>query len=238
MHRSFRASHVVAMLALATLVTVPVMPARAQEAPRPSFNGVWKLNAAKSDDFQKKMQELRGSGGGMRGGPGGGMRGGPEGGGGMEGGPPGGGRGGRGQGGWGGRGEGGPPTAEGGPGGAGGPGGPGGPRQNPLANPPLMLDVDQRDSVVVLSEQGKVVRDLWLLGSPDEKIESDPREMRAHWLGQKLQAEGTRPRGGKVIEVYELSKDGKQLIVTTTLEGREGRPPLELRRVYDRYEGD
>jgi hypothetical protein len=111
-------------------------------------------------------------------------------------------------------------------------------RQSTLANPPAMLDIDQRDSIVVLSDQGRMVRDLWLLGSPDEKLQSDPREMYAQWVGQRLQAEGTGPRGGKVTETYELSKDGKHLIITTRLEARENRPAIDLKRVYDRYEGD
>jgi len=55
-----------------------------------------------------------------------------------------------------------------------------------------------------------------------------------------LIAELIGPRGGKMTQDYELTDDGNKLIVHARLEGPEGRPPLELKRVYNRAndEGD
>ncbi len=226
--------------------------AKDKQAP-PTLDGVWKLNESQSESFQQKMQQMRGGEGGGermggrggRGGWGGGGGGGWGGGGGMGGG-----------GGFGGGGGMGGRHRGGGGEGAGGDSGPGDaaqtqgggnadtPRSNPLTRPPLMMVVEQSDTAVVLSERGNVVETL-TLGAPraDAKDAAAPQggpgpmQLAAEWKGQRLEAEGAGMRGGKLHQTYELSKDGKQLIVITRMEPAN-RPAIELKRVYDRYEGD
>jgi len=41
-----------------------------------------------------------------------------------------------------------------------------------------------------------------------------------------------------MTQELELSDHDTKLTILTRLEGREGRPPLELKRVYNRAEGD
>ena len=151
-------------------------------------------------------------------------------------------------GGWGGGRHGGP-NATGGPEGPGGPGesgergGPSGPGgRNPamrfLARPPLVMQVEQSDSAVFLSERDTTLMTLLLKenGEPQDSAEG-PATLNAHWKGRRLEAEGQGPRGGKLSESYELGKDGKQLIVTGRVERPYG-PAVELKLVYDRHEGD
>ncbi len=230
--------------ALTLVLAAAAAPARAAETPASrapnALDGVWKLNEAQSESFQKKMAELRGDSGG---GPGEGRGGGR----GMRGGE--GGMGGRPEGGWGGHGghggggEGrGPGREGGGPGGdGGGPEGAGGdrtPRLNLLARPPLMLVVEQSDSAVVLSERGDLLETLVIAGAVDTVAPSGPPRVAARWAGKRLEAEGAGPRGGKLRQTYQLSADGNQLTVVVRAEGVNGRPPIELKRVYDRYQGD
>ncbi len=224
-HVSLRVAVAAAVLTI-TAFGVPALTRAATPSAPPRLDGVWKLNEAQSESFQKKLAELRSSAGGAgegRRGMGGGR--------GMRGGGMGGEGGGR-EGGWGGRGPGG-----GGPaGGADESSGARAPRSNLLARPPLMMALEQSDSAVVVTDRGDLVETLVL--SAGAVAPADPPRYVAHWSGARLEAEGSGPRGGKLHQSFELSQDGKQLIVIARTEGAGGRPPLELKRVYDRYEGD
>ena len=68
-------------------------------------------------------------------------------------------------------------------------------------------------------------------------IEPDVPHAHAKWRGHTLVSERAGPRG-KITRTFELTKDGKQLIITTHREGSDGRPPLDFKRVYDHYTGD
>jgi hypothetical protein len=219
----------------ATLVLVAGMSARvvamAAESAPPHLAGIWKLDTTQSETLQQKMEEMRGSGGRPSGGgPGGG---GP--GGGMGGSPPGGG--GRGM-----RGGSGGPTSGAMPDGEsfGGarPGEADDPVMNSLARPPLTMLIEDVDTALVLSERGRTLKQLALKAGAKADTTRGSVTLVAKWKGKRLQADGVTRRGGKVRETYELAQDGRQLIVVTRVEMREGMPALELKRVYQRYEGD
>jgi len=184
----------------------------------PTFAGQWKLDEKHSENFRDKMAAARpdGGGGGWAGrGGGGGMRGGGGGGG------------------WGRRGGGGGPDAAG-----------GGPRDSSraaemrwLAEPPQMILVEQSDSSIVLSERGVTVQLLAFHAVAGEAPPLPPR-FDARWDGPRLEAMRVNGRGRTTRETFELGPDGKTLVIVTHLEGGGDRPPIDLRRVYARYEGD
>src|SRR2546422_2803491 len=183
--------------------------AKESETP-PDLSGTWRLNESKSETLQQKMEQMRsrgprmGGGPGMGGGMGGGRHGGGSGGEGWHGGP---------------NGPGGP-EGPGGPGESGERGAPGGPgARNPamrfLAHPPLLMQVEQSDSAVFLSERDTTLMTLLLMENGEQQDSAEgPATLNAHWKGRRLEAEGPGPRGGKVRETYDLGKDGKQLTLT------------------------
>jgi len=212
----------------AVLAAAPLLPTLAADKP-PDFGGLWLLDTNESETLQQKMDAMRQSGGGPPGG--GGWHGGGGGMGGGMGGHHGHGGGGGGYGGGG-----------GGYGGQHGGGG-GGERDstraqmmNDLAHPAMSLVIEPGDDAYVLSERGRALEVLVLNDTTGSSIEPDALHLQAHWKGKHLIAEKTGPRG-TMTQDYELSGDGKKLTVNTKLEGREGRPPLELKRVYNRSEG-
>lgn len=240
------------------IYAIALIPAAvfAEKQPPPQLSGMWQLNEKESQTLQQVMQSMGGTnGGGHHGGGGGGYGGGGGGGYGGGGGGYGGGMGGGHHGGGhhgGGDGDqaGAPaadPGPEGGPEGSGG-GAPGDTSahhrppnsdMHDLARPPLMMLIEQSDSTVVLSERGETLR-VMALGDPvivGAAIEPDAPHVGAKWHGQTLIAEHTGPRG-KLTQSFELSKDSKSLTIVTRFEGSNGRPPIELKRVYDKYNGD
>ncbi|HEY2953639.1 MAG TPA: hypothetical protein VGK89_00140, partial [Candidatus Eisenbacteria bacterium] len=66
----------------------------------------------------------------------------------------------------------------------------------------------------------------------------DAPHLTAHWHGAHLISERTGARGGSITQEFELDDQGKKLTIRTRVEGRGGRPPLELKRVYNRSEGE
>jgi hypothetical protein len=234
------------LIAAIAALLIPVAAARSDDVPPPTpqsavtvpeaprLAGIWKLNEKESETLEKKMQERAGSGGRR------------EGGGRMGGGPPGGmgggGRGGRGGGSWGGGGGGRGSRGHGDFGG--GDRGDSGPARNPemreLAHPAQTLLIEQVDSSFVLSEKGITLQTLVLAGKAPV-VEGAPGESpryQAYWSQARLMAARQTSRGGRMNETFELAGDGKSLVIHTSLELRPDAPPLELKRVYDRYEGD
>jgi len=210
----------------AVLVALATRPAAAGEPPK--LGGYWQLDLKESETLEQKLDAMRASGGMP---PGGGWHGGGYGG--HGGGPPMGGSGGH-HGGYGGHG-GGPPE-----------GGAAhdstrGSSMRELAHPAMSLRIEPGDDTFVLSERGRPLEVL-VIGdaATAEAIQPDAPHAQSHWKGKHLVAELIGPGGGKMTQDYELTDDGNKLIVHTRLEGREGRPPLELKRVYNRAndEGD
>ncbi len=194
---------------------VPEAASQAAAAPaaRPSLAGTWKLNKDESDDPRQKMQQAMGNSGdgqGQGNGNGGGN---------------GGGRG-RGQ---------------------GGPGGPGG---GGMMNEWSQLTVTQLDANVKIT--GASGRTLATTTPPDPAADSksdadasnsggggqrgDRRTPPvAQWQGSQLvtTGHGFGGGGGGTTRTYELSPDGKQLIVTTKITNERLTQPVTYRLVYD-----
>jgi hypothetical protein len=230
--------------ALTSLALTAVHPtaARADDKAPPKFAGVWNLNTKASDSMQQKMGDLNGSGGGGHwgGGHGGG---GGFGGGGFGGGMRHGGGGGWGGGGGEGRGgpdgEGGSADGEGASPHQGGGRGQGGDMRD-LFRPPMTMLIEQTDSTLVMSERGQTLQVL-ALGDPKivgAAIEPDVPHSSARWKGSSLIAERQTRRGGKLTQTYSLDGAGKTLTIVTRIEPQGQGPTIELKRVYDRYEGD
>jgi len=181
-----------------------VSASQTQSAAKPSLAGQWTLNKDQSDDPREKMQQAMGNNG-----EGGG--GGQHGGGGQRGG---------GQG-----------------------------RGGGMMNDMSQLTIVQTDtSVKVTGASGRVLAAL-----PPETQASKPRpnsdndqggegeqaERRrytrpvATWQGSQLVTSAEGPRGGSMNRTYELSSDGKQLIVTTKMQNPRMNQPVSIRFVYD-----
>lgn len=176
-----------------------------QSAAKPNLAGQWKLNKDQSDDPRQKMQEAMAANG-QGGGRGAGGEGG-EGGGGRRGG---------------GQGQGGP-----------------GAMMNDLAQ----LTVAQTDtSVKVSSASGRVLaaypEDQQAAkpssngGNPDDDTRTYTPPV-AKWQGSQLVASMQGRRGGSTTRTYEVSSDGKQLIVTTKMQNPRFTQPVTFRLVYD-----
>jgi hypothetical protein len=59
-------------------------------------------------------------------------------------------------------------------------------------------------------------------------------DAKAKWKkDSKIVVKGESPFGGQITETWGLSDDGRQLYVTTKMEGDGRRPTVESRRVYD-----
>jgi len=61
--------------------------------------------------------------------------------------------------------------------------------------------------------------------------------VKTRWEGKQIVTERETGQGGKLRETYELSPDGKQLIVTLRLDNPRFSEPLTIRRVYDHDDG-
>jgi len=219
-----------ASAALVACASVPRVAGAASDSSAPAyFGGTWRLNEQMSDSPQKILTEVRNNGWhGAAGGWNGGM-GGMGGGGGYGGGHH-----------HGGEGEGGgrpPGDAEGE--GRGGGDSTRAPALNDVTRPPMTILVEKTDSTIVLSERARA-HEVLTFGDPTitgAAIEPDVPHAHAKWRGHTLVSERAGPRG-KITRTFELTKDGKQLIITTHREGSDGRPPLDFKRVYDHYTGD
>lgn len=248
MNRIVRRLALIAFAALALTSAQAARPllARAADLSRPdrALEGIWRFDAKHSDDPAKVMP-----GGGQRGGPGGGPggRGGPSGhgpGGGMGGPPMGGGPGG-GMGGPGG--SGGPPDRDGvsepDESGEGAGGGPGERREDPMRrimHPGAQLVIFVLSENVELTEDERPAITMALQDSLDAhgRVQEIPGPV-ARWRNGALVTTLPLGRSGALTETYELSADGRTLTVRAKATGGpKGAPPIELKRVYQRYDGE
>jgi len=100
-----------------------------------------------------------------------------------------------------------------------------------LADPPVLMNIEQRENEVILSQEGRTLRSLSF--QEEGGVKPTLERMRARWKGKRLEAEGASEDGHKLKETYTLSDDGRTLSVVSRVESPRGN--LELRRVYDRY---
>lgn len=191
---------------------------------KPHFAGNWNFNKDQSDDANQKIHDaqaqVRSQGGGN---PGGGYPGGGYPGGGGIGFP--GGRGGM-----------------GGMGGGMGRGRQGGGMQGAglssedmeqLTATPETLKIDQDDNKISITDDSGNVTNLYPDGKKHKQTDSTGQSttIKTRWDGDHLVSE-SKLHSGKLTQNYELSSDGKQLYVVSTLDNsRLG--PLAIRRVYD-----
>ena len=96
-----------------------------------------------------------------------------------------------------------------------------------LLNAPTRLVVAQDDQKVVLTDDDGHVR---TLPTNNRKVQIDGRDVRTKWQNNRLISE-TTIGDAKLVESYERSPDGRQLIVTVGAEMQGER--MSVRRVYD-----
>jgi len=214
--------------ALGTALAAPAGLAAAQSSPdsaaspstSPTLAGKWTLNKDESEDARAKMREASGGGDRPAGGYGG--RGGGMGGRGGGFGGRGGGMGGRGGfGGRGGGGGGGDQTSDGSSRGA---------SMRSFFEPAESLTITQTAEEIGVDDGQRVLH----LHPDGKKIKSEGggSETTTKWRGNELVVESKTERGTKIDSAYMAVPDKHQLYVTTTIEGRSGRP-VTVRRVYD-----
>jgi hypothetical protein len=193
----------------------------AEPAPAaPSLAGKWTLNKEQSEDARAKMLDSgggsgRSSGGGRGGGGRMGGRGGGFGGRSGGAGGPGGGFGGRG---------GGDRDADGGARGG---------SMRSFFEPPEALTITQSAEEIGVDDGQRVLH----LHPDGKKIKSEGgrSETTTKWRGNELVVEMKTERGTKIDSAYMSVPEKHQLYITSTLEGRSGRP-VTVRRVYDAAE--
>jgi hypothetical protein len=100
--------------------------------------------------------------------------------------------------------------------------------------PPHALSIDQTDSTVTLVADSGDALTLAIDGHKvKQKVEGGGDiEDRARWQGNNLVVDRSVSGGGKIVEDYLRSQDGKQLYVIERFTGMRGRS-IEFRRVYD-----
>lgn len=186
---------------------------------KPNLSGTWVLNKDESDDARQKIQEAAGSSG-----QNGGQQPGWGGGGGYGGG-----------GGWGSRGS-------RYPGGGGGNTGQGR-GQADFMDDFSHLTIDQTESTVkVTGESGRTLVSYPASNQSQSSSSSSDSSGNtastrtppsAAWKDNQLVVEEQQGRRGSTTRTYELSPDGKQLYVTTTLNNPRFQKPVTIRFVYD-----
>jgi hypothetical protein len=71
-------------------------------------------------------------------------------------------------------------------------------------------------------------------GRPLQKSTTDNyREIAAHWNGSQLVSDEKSPQGGKMSRTFELSRDGRQVYETLSVDHGKTRGPLVVRYVFD-----
>jgi hypothetical protein len=100
--------------------------------------------------------------------------------------------------------------------------------RNLLLNAPTRLVVAQDDQKVVLTEADGHVQ---TLPTNNRTVKMDGREVRTKWENNRLVSE-TTIGDAKLVETYERSSGGRQLIVTVGAE-MHGQQQMSVRRVYD-----
>jgi hypothetical protein len=59
------------------------------------------------------------------------------------------------------------------------------------------------------------------------------QEIAAHWNGSQLVSDEKSPQGGKMSRTFELSRDGRQVYETISVDRSKSRGPLVVRYVFD-----
>jgi len=102
-----------------------------------------------------------------------------------------------------------------------------------LAHPPLELQIEDANGLIVLRSRGETLKTLRLPQARNTIVLQNP-VLEAEWRRDKLEARGIGPRRGRVIETYELVEHDQTLVITTKIENAEGIPNFDVERVYRR----
>ncbi len=104
-----------------------------------------------------------------------------------------------------------------------------------LAADPKILRIEQNEQQVSIAADAGRTKTLYPDGKKHKEQGSGEKTtaIKTHWDGERLVAESKMGHSGKLTETYELSPDGKQLYVTSRLDGPHLAAPLTIRRVYD-----
>ena len=184
-------------------------------AAKPNLAGTWKLNADQSDNPMEKMREAQQQSGEQPGGRRGGFGGG---GGGFGGG-----------GGNGGGGFGGGQNGNGRQGGGGRRGGMQAMAQLVIEQTPTSAKVTESSGRVIALYQANPESN----GSQSASANPDADPPVAQWQDNKLVTTVQMPNGGTTTRSFEMSPDNKQLIVTTKIDIKRFKEPVNIRQVYD-----
>ena len=101
-----------------------------------------------------------------------------------------------------------------------------------LVEPAEELTITATEAEIVIAELYGTTRNLHPNGKP-YKTDNGTAEIKALWNEGKLVVEKKNPRGGKLVETWELVPDGSRILLNVKLDGGFG-PALALKRVYDR----
>jgi hypothetical protein len=201
-------------------------PKEPEIQPRTSLEGAWKLNRDESDDPRTTAQDSRSTNGGNGGGyPGGGYPGGggryPGGGGYPGGGYPGGGYPGGGRGPRGGQDDGGRNTDS-------------DEKIQELIRPAGSLSFVLKNAEVDVTDDRYRRLVFYTDGRQLKKSANDnDQEIAARWNGSQLVSDEKSPQGGKMSRTFELSRDGRQVYETLSIDRSKSRGPLAVRYVYE-----
>jgi hypothetical protein len=190
-----------------------------QPSPPQALNGMWKLNADKSDDAEEKLrgtpdQEIPIDGSNVP----------PS----SQGAPPGGGR------------RSGAPYGR--PGGSGPLGGPlpvgedakTNQKMLELLRPAMSLTLEAKDSEFDLTDENNRKRAFFTDGRKLQKSKDDSyKEIAAVWSAGRLSFDEKGPRSEKITVTFQLTRDARQLIETTQVDKGKIISPIVIRYVYD-----
>jgi len=98
-----------------------------------------------------------------------------------------------------------------------------------------MLRVEQAAKQVTITDDTGQTRSLYPDGKKHKETDSSGQKttIKTKWDEGRLVTEGKLGHSGKLTETYELSRDGKELIVISQLDNSHLSSPLVIRRVYD-----
>ncbi|HUK90595.1 MAG TPA: hypothetical protein VLZ81_09370, partial [Blastocatellia bacterium] len=108
-----------------------------------------------------------------------------------------------------------------------------------LLNEPESLDISQKDPTLTINQtlaqdNKPQTRTIYTDGRSmnDKDAQGDAQQSRAKWNGHKLVIE-TKNDLGTITETYELESSGRELKVTTKVEGGRMHSAVTVKRVYE-----
>jgi hypothetical protein len=104
-----------------------------------------------------------------------------------------------------------------------------------MLEPPERLEIEQDETKLSITDSRQVTRTFHTDGRKEsvENERGDKIETSARWEDADLVIETRMPRGGKMVQTYQMAKGGGQLVIITKLENERASEPIVLRSVYD-----